>query len=173
MNMIGKKYADLLMNIVLSSSTMIEALGPDFLETRRSGKKWNKRQILGHLIDSAYNNHQRIIRTEAQGNMIYKGYDADYWVDMNQYAVRKSDEVLESFIVVQRHFANVVAGLSDEKLTLEYEDHQLNETAMQEFPSGGRGSLSFLIWDYIYHIEHHLKQIFDDYISVCPDDFYQ
>jgi len=72
---IGKKYADLLMNIVMSSAAILESFVPDFLNDREEGKKWNKKQILGHLIDSAYNNHQRIIRTEEQGNMIYRGYD--------------------------------------------------------------------------------------------------
>ena len=169
----GKQYGELIMNVALSSAALIETLGSDFLNSRKASKKWSNKQILGHLVDSAYNNHQRIIRTEEQDSMIYRGYDQDYWVDMNQYEFRSAAEILETFIVVQRHFANVVAGMSNEKLTKKYLEHQLDKTAMQDFPVGAQGSLSYLIWDYIFHLEHHMKQIIDGYKVVCPPDFYR
>jgi len=58
-------------------------------------------------------------------------------------------------------------------LTKEYEDHMLDQTAMQDFPTGSKASLSFLVWDYIFHIEHHMKQIIEAYKVVCPADYYR
>jgi hypothetical protein len=44
------------------------------------GSKWTRKQLLGHLIDSASNNYQRFVRLQ-QGNLVgFPGYDQEFWV---------------------------------------------------------------------------------------------
>jgi hypothetical protein len=104
--------------------------------------------------------------------MDYQGYDQDLCVDLNQYKIRANEEVVETFVIVQRQLANLIAGLSDSELKWEYDDHKLHLSLMQDFTEDTPGSLSVLIWDYIFHIEHHLAQIIPGYAPVCPKDYY-
>jgi hypothetical protein len=169
---IGKIYADLLINIVMSTSAMLSCMDEDYFTSKEEKRQWNKKQIIGHLIDSAYFNHLRILHTITYQNMIFTSYDQDLCVRENQYEIRASQEVLETFIVVQRHFANLIAGLEDSVITAKYERHQLDLTAMQHHDKEHAANLSFLIWDYIFHLEHHFAQIIPGYKTVCPTEYY-
>ena len=42
--------------------------------------KWSKKEILGHLVDSASNNHQRFVRARFQDELVFPGYEQDDWV---------------------------------------------------------------------------------------------
>ena len=56
----------------------------DWTRTRRDGA-WTRLQILGHLIDSAANNHQRFVRAMADGDLIWPGYDQEAMVRVQQF----------------------------------------------------------------------------------------
>ncbi len=47
--------------------------------------KWCPREVLGHLIDSASNNHQRFVRVRFQDDLVFEGYDQDAWVAAQRY----------------------------------------------------------------------------------------
>lgn len=49
---------------------------------------WSAKQELGHLIDSAANNHQRIVRAQLEGDLALPGYDGDQWVELHGYQNR-------------------------------------------------------------------------------------
>ncbi len=53
---------------------------------RPSENKWAKKEILGHLLDSASNNHQRFVRATLQGNLTFPGYDQNALVDLQNFA---------------------------------------------------------------------------------------
>ena len=53
---------------------------------RPSAKKWSKKEILGHLMDSANNNHQRFVRATLQGSLTFPGYDQEPLVDLQQFS---------------------------------------------------------------------------------------
>ncbi|HKS16153.1 MAG TPA: hypothetical protein VJU16_02515, partial [Planctomycetota bacterium] len=52
----------------------------------RAPGKWSRKQILGHLIDSAANNHQRFVRATLAGELIFPPYEQDGWVGVQGYA---------------------------------------------------------------------------------------
>src|SRR5262245_56725331 len=50
--------------------------------------KWSAKQELGHLIDSAVNNHQRLVRAQLEDDLALSGYDGERWVEIHNYQER-------------------------------------------------------------------------------------
>src|SRR6185369_14424812 len=57
-------------------------------------ESWSAKQELGHLIDSAANNHQRIVRTQLEDGIALPGYDGDFWVAVHDYQNREWTELI-------------------------------------------------------------------------------
>src|SRR4030095_11717280 len=57
--------------------------------------KWSKKETLGHLIDSAANNHQRFVRLQLSSRIDLPGYDGDEWVRLQRYQDRSWLEIIE------------------------------------------------------------------------------
>lgn len=157
------KYAEKLNRIISSASSKIRDMDTSELNHKPAPQKWSKKEILGHLIDSAYNNHQRLVRTEKQGNMVFQGYDQDDWVIKNNYQNREIAEVLQSWVVIQNHFSLAVAAVAENVLYKKTKDHNFFTISMNKITEGEASSLSYLIWDYTFHLEHHLGQIIPVY----------
>jgi hypothetical protein len=110
--------------------------------------KWSKKEILGHLIDSAANNHQRFVRAQLTGPFIGPGYDQQGWVSVHAYRQRPWQELVELWVALNRHVAVVIESVPDEKLKTPC-------TIGEDAPV----SLEWLMQDYIRHLKHHLEQI--------------
>src|SRR6187549_2095402 len=54
----------------------------------RAPGKWSPKQILGHLTDSAANNHQRFVRAQEQDPLKLPGYAQEHWVACQHYEQR-------------------------------------------------------------------------------------
>ena len=65
------------------------------LSHKSSPEKWSPKEILGHLIDSAYNHHQRFLRANTQENLVFQGYEQAFWVVANRYQARPSNEIID------------------------------------------------------------------------------
>src|SRR5260370_8254921 len=64
--------------------------------TRPSENKWAKKEILGHLLDSASNNHQRFVRAALQGSLTFPGHDQNSLVDLQPFRQIHSNFPLHS-----------------------------------------------------------------------------
>lgn len=107
---------------------------------------WSKKEILGHLIDSAVNNHQRFIRAQFETPVIY--YEQDLWVSIQNYQSESSELMISLWEVYNRHLAYVIEHIPN---------HNLSKTSIGK--DGISHTLKFLIEDYLNHLEYHLKQI--------------
>jgi DinB superfamily len=116
----------------------------------RGPGKWMKKEILGHLIDSAANNHQRFVRAPAADPFVGPGYDQNAWVAANRYRERPWSELVELWAGLNRHLAHVIAGVPPEKL-------QTRCLIGDNQPA----PLEWWIRDYVRHLKHHLAQILD------------
>src|SRR5580692_3770226 len=65
------------------------------VELKPSPSKWSPKEELGHLLDSAANNHQRIVRTQLEDKPKMPGYDGDAWVKLHNYQQRNWPEMIE------------------------------------------------------------------------------
>ena len=76
----------------------LAAISRERAATRPSPDAWSANEELGHLIDSAANNHQRIVRAQLEDNLALPGYDGDRWVALHALSatrVDRSDRVVE------------------------------------------------------------------------------
>jgi len=109
---------------------------------------WSRKQVIGHLIDSASNNHQRLARAMLSNALEFPGYDQAGNVRVQ--AVQEADWLLlvSLWANYNRYLAHVIAQIPVDKL----------ETACR---IGAREpvTLGFLAADYLAHLRHHLRQI--------------
>ena len=109
---------------------------------------WTRKQGLGHMIDSAANNHQRFVRAALEGSYAGPFYAQEGWVAAHGYE-RQSWETLLRWWQVQHQ---VLAAVVDE-----IEDSRLGAVCVigEDAPV----TLRYLIEDYVQHQKWHLKQI--------------
>lgn len=109
---------------------------------------WSRRQVLGHLIDSASNNHQRFVRAALQPSLEFPAYDQDGNVRVQ--APQEADWLLlvSLWASYNRYLAHIIARLPTSKL----------DTACR-IGSGEPVTLRFIATDYLTHMLHHLDQI--------------
>jgi hypothetical protein len=110
--------------------------------------KWSKKEILGHLIDSVSNNHQRIVRTLLVTNLNFPAYEQDKWVKIQHYQGEDWLILIDLWKNYNLHLLHLISIIPEESL------NKLCRIGDKE-PI----SLLFLIEDYLNHLKHHLGQI--------------
>jgi hypothetical protein len=125
----------------------LSAVSEQAAAQKPSPDKWSKKEILGHLIDSAANNHQRFVRLQLVPEISLPGYEQDGWVRVNRYQETPWTDIVALWAAYNRHLAAVIESLDSS--TLGHVWHS---------PSGDM-TLEFLATDYVEHIKHHLGQI--------------
>ena len=108
---------------------------------------WSKKEILGHLIDSAANNHQRFIRLQVDREVTLPGYDQDFWVKANGYQRASWSDVVTLWASYNLHLATVIENI--DPACAEHIWHHPDADY----------TLKFLVDDYVVHMLHHLVQI--------------
>lgn len=146
-------------DLITSAGSKLVLISESDMSAKPAPEKWSKKEILGHLIDSAYNNHRRFIQSCNQDTLVFDGYDQALWVKANQYQGRKASEIIEAWVVANRHIAGLIESLPSELLVRETTNHNFHMIGMRPVAEGSTSSLGYLIDDYIFHIEHHLAQI--------------
>jgi DinB superfamily len=110
--------------------------------------KWTRKQILGHLIDSASNNHQRFVRAQLAPSLAFPGYEQEGWVAAQQYQSERWTDLVTLWTNYNRHLLHVIENIPPEKA-----NHPC------KIGDDEAVTLSFLTEDYVTHMEHHLDQI--------------
>lgn len=118
-------------------------------ESRGAGK-WARNEILGHLIDSAANNHQRFVRARFSDPFAWPGYDQDAWVAAHGYRDRSWTELVDLWAAMNQQVAAAMRSVPAERLATSCVIG--NDAAV---------SLEWLMHDYVRHMRHHLAQILD------------
>ena len=113
-------------------------------------EKWSKKEILGHLVDSAINNLQRLIRVQYEPGVKIV-YDQDQWVKIQNYQHMTIKSVVELWFLMNQQFIHIVKSFPFDKINLKI-DTGKDKVELH--------TAEFLIGDYLVHMEHHLKQIF-------------
>ncbi|WP_430402883.1 DinB family protein [Fluviicola sp.] len=110
-------------------------------------EKWSKKEILGHLIDSATNNHQRFIRGQFE-DVPTISYDQNQWIKMNHYSEIDSKHLIAFWTMYNQHLLEIMKRIPNENLQKKCQSID-----------GHTYTLEFLMVDYVEHLEHHLIQI--------------
>lgn len=115
---------------------------------RPSENKWAKKEILGHLLDSASNNHQRFVRAAQQPSLTFPGYDQNFLVDLQRFADVDWNFLVDFWAAYNRFLAHVINNLPADsaKITCNIGNNK-------------PATLEWIASDYVAHLKHHLNQI--------------
>jgi hypothetical protein len=136
--------------IVSDTAKKLQALSEEDVTRSRGAGKWVKKEILGHLIDSALNNQERFVRAQMTDRLVWPGYEQDRWVSVQKYRERHWTELLQLWEQLNRHIAHVMTIVPPDRLS-----------AQCVIGNDEPVTLEWLMSDYIRHLRHHLNQIFD------------
>ncbi len=123
-------------------------LGEADVGRSRGAGKWIKKEILGHLIDSAADNHQRFVRARFADPFVWPGYDQRDWVSLHRYRERPWGELVDLWVAMNRQVAAVIEAMPAGKLQT-----SCLIGAHQPAP------LEWWMRDYLRHLKHHLDQL--------------
>lgn len=144
----------------------IETTSPQLLklteadaEKPRAEEHWSSKQILGHLIDSAANNHARFVLGQLKDDLLFPGYDQDGWVKTNHYQEAAWTQLVDLWRSYNLHLVHLMAHADKEKMNTPCTLHTLPEIAFRTVPQSEPVTLAYLMQDYVVHLKHHLNQI--------------
>jgi DinB superfamily len=126
----------------------LRALTEQQSSLERAPGKWSPKEELGHLIDSAANNHIRFVRGALEARFQGPGYAQDEWVRLHGYDAMTWDAIVDFWLAYNRFLARLVERIPDERLASEC-----------SVASNAPVTLEFLIDDYILHMQHHIDQL--------------
>jgi hypothetical protein len=109
---------------------------------------WSVKEILGHLIDSAANNHQRFVRAQLVTELSFPGYEQDGWVRSQDYQNEPWLQLIDLWVVYNQHLAYVIRRIPDGSANVPCRIG-VDEPLL----------LSALVNNYVAHVRHHLDQI--------------
>lgn len=153
---------NVLYNVTNRITGLIERIPERILETpvnelefQIAPGKWSKKEILGHLCDSAINNLSRFVRAQfEQQPFKIEPYAQDNWVKLNNYQNIDIEILLNYWVTLNRQIVNIVSIIPEDKLGV------LCDLGQAAFREGEiEKNLLWLIEDYVIHMEYHLRQI--------------
>ena len=131
-------------------------LNDETTSKRLSTDDWTLQEIIGHLIDSGSNNHQRFVRLQIIDELIFPDYaqDNSKWVEIARYNELNFSGIISLWQQYNVLIGNIIKEVNKNKLENYW---KLN---------GDRITLKYLMIDYLRHIKDHLKQFEEVYKEI-------
>jgi transcriptional regulator len=134
--------------IITLTPKMLTEISEENMSTKPSPTKWSKKEIIGHLIDSATNNHQRFVRGQFE-NIPEISYDQNNWNEFSFYNQIDSKQIISFWTIYNKQIIEIIKRIRKENLEKQI---KIGNNIL---------TLELLIIDYVEHLEHHLKQIIE------------
>jgi hypothetical protein len=154
-----QEYVTDLRKSIEDAAPLLLAISDEVSATPIETDAWCPRQIIGHLIDSAANNHRRFVTGQFQDDLVFSGYDGEKWVDAQEYKSADWRELVELWKAYNLHLSRVMSLAPDAVRLQPREKHNLDEIASRAVPVDQSTTLDYLMEDYVFHLKHHLRQI--------------
>jgi hypothetical protein len=122
--------------------------------------KWSAKQTVGHLIDSAANNHQRFVRGQFTDDLMFPGYNQEEWISSQHYDDEPWQFLLTLWKSYNLHLAHIMAATPAGVRHQPRQRHTLDKIAFNTVDSSAPATLDYLMRDYVDHLKNHLDQIF-------------
>jgi hypothetical protein len=142
------KIADQLQGTVQRVEPLLRALSDDAASIPIREGGWSRKELLGHLIDSASNNHQRFVRLQQFEYIRLATYEQEHWVRAQGYSEADWKSLVDLWTAYNRHLAHVIRRIRPETLS-----HRC------EISTGREVTLDYFVDDYLGHLQHHLRQM--------------
>lgn len=132
--------------IIEKVPNILAEIGEEKMSLKPLPSKWSKKEIIGHLIDSATNNHQRFVRGQFE-TLPEIRYDQDKWNEFGFYQQIDSKQIISFWAIYNKQLLEIIKRIPEENLKRQI---KVGENLL---------TLDFLIADYVDHLEHHLRQV--------------
>ncbi len=140
--------ADELIEIVEFFAARLALIDDSQVRDKSSDERWAIIEVVGHLVDSASNNHQRFVRAQESESLVFPKYEQNFWVKSQFYRQCSWENLIDLWKSYNLHLAHVIRRIPDGKLRNKC-------TIWPNEPV----SLSYLVEDYLVHLKHHLNLI--------------
>ena len=137
-----------LTGIVRTIGPRLQAISEAESYNTRGPGGWSRKQILGHLIDSALNNIQRFVRAQQDDEPKFPDYDQPFWVDRGGYQGRPWVSLVVLWTALNEHLSDIIVRMHPNRL-------QTLCVVGNDQPA----TLEFIVRDYVKHLRHHVEQI--------------
>ena len=101
---------NLLRDLLERVPSRLEQISKNEVESKSSPTAWSPKEELGHLLDSAANNHQRIVRAQSEDKLAMPGYEQNRWVEINGYQRRNWKDLIEGWQALNRQLLAAAWG---------------------------------------------------------------
>ena len=149
---------NLLRDLIQRVPARLERLPQNKAQTKPAPTAWSPKEELGHLLDSAANNHQRIVRAQSEDKLAFPGYEQNRWVAINRYQHREWKELIEVWQAL-----NLQLLAAAESVPAPAWAHTLTVAGSQPM------TLEFVFDDYVTHMLHHLQHIGIEVNDIKPN----
>ncbi len=136
--------------VVLSVAAKLSFMPEVDFEAKPNPNKWSKKEVLGHLIDSAHTNLRRFVVGQYDIIPPHIIYEQDFWVTANNYQHESGENLVTLWKLLNHRIAAVLSAMPIEKYS-----HVCN-TGKEEVTLR---TLDWLAADYVKHLKHHVNQI--------------
>src|SRR5258707_394071 len=153
---------DQLRALIVRLPGRLAAISRERASVKPGPDSWSAKEELGHLIDSAANNHQRIVRAQLEDNLALPDYDGERWVELHGYQNREWTDLIALW-----RAGNLQLLTAAEAAPLSAWSHTLTIGGSKPI------TLGFVLDDYVTHMSHHLRHIgieVDDILAITQPD---
>lgn len=154
-----RDFLDDFRNTVEAGADRLMVISEEQSERPRSDGKWSPKEIIGHLIDSAANNHQRFVRAQFTDDLVFSGYDQEEWVRVQGYNQEPWQQLVQLWKHYNLHLQHLMAAMPQETRMKARAGHSLDKIAWQPVPDNQSVTLDYFMRDYVAHMKNHLQQV--------------
>lgn len=131
---------------------VLALVSEDDSAVRPSPERWAKKEVLGHLIDSASNNHQRFVRAQIIPRLELQGYDQEAWVRIQRYREAHWHDLIALWRTLNTHLIHIISKMPESTRLVKC-----------RVAGGEEMTLIALFDDYVDHLEHHLRKMLGEW----------
>lgn len=146
--------------VVEHTASELAAISEETSQKVRVEGEWSAKQVLGHLIDSAANNHHRFVRAQLGDDLVFDGYKQEDWIRIQRYDEAAWTDLIGLWRAYNLHLSHVIKHIPDEVLTRQHIAHSLDKITWRPVPADEPTTLLYLVEDYLAHLREHLRQLF-------------
>jgi hypothetical protein len=145
-----KGISQLIRKVIQEALPLFNSMKIEQVTRKANPDKWSKIEILGHLIDSALNNHQRFVRASMNAAAAFPPYSQNDWVRIQHYHEADWGELITLWSALNLHLSYII--------------ERIPHAAYSSPCNIGKAepvTLEFVVKDYLRHLRHHVDQILD------------
>ena len=110
-----QKTIDEFKSLIDQSSITLAGISESESKRKSAPDKWSKKEILGHLIDSAANNHQRFVRAQLSAELRIPGYEQQVWVATQRYQNESWENLLQLWKSYNLHLLHIISAIPEKR----------------------------------------------------------